>query len=382
MNPIDLLKKLVSINSVFPNEKELAYFLADELKKAGFKVELHKFDSDRYNVLASRGNKGKPVLLCGHIDTVPAYGYDRIKRDPLKLEEKDGKLYGLGAYDMKAGIAAILKAVQEVKNDKSIKIMFESDEEADSRGCYFVTKTDFLKDVEFAIATEISDIHDINEKTRTITLGRRGRVQYEIKVPGKSFHAARMEHGISAITESSKLAIELEKMNKDLPKHPKLSHGNQYVRKFFSESVSLSIPDEATLIVDRHLVVPETADGVRKEIQKKIDELYAKGVLKEVDGKRAIISVKPREVPYLMPYLTPEDDPNVKQLSRVIEKKLATKVKYNYGLSVADENLIAMQNIPIVSYGPIGEGEHSNGEWVSKKSYLELIEVLKEFLLS
>lgn len=382
MNPIDLLKKLVSINSVFPNEKELAYFLADELKKAGFKVELHKFDSDRYNVLASRGNKGKPVLLCGHIDTVPAYGYDRIKRDPLKLEEKDGKLYGLGAYDMKAGIAAILKAVQEVKNDKSIKIMFESDEEADSRGCYFVTKTNFLKDVEFAIATEISDIHDINEKTRTITLGRRGRVQYEIKVPGKSFHAARMEHGISAITEASKLAIELEKMNKDLPKHPKLSHGNQYVRKFFSESVSLSIPDEATLIVDRHLVVPETADGVRKEIQKKIDELYAKGVLKEVDGKRAIISVKPREVPYLMPYLTPEDDPNVKQLSRVIEKKLATKVQYNYGLSVADENLIAMQNIPIVSYGPIGEGEHSNGEWVSKKSYLELIEVLKEFLLS
>ena len=382
MNPIDLLKKLVSINSVFPNEKELAYFLADELKKAGFKVELHKFDSDRYNVLASRGNKGKPVLLCGHIDTVPAYGYDRIKRDPLKLEEKDGKLYGLGAYDMKAGIAAILKAVQEVKNDKSIKIMFESDEEADSRGCYFVTKTNFLKDVEFAIATEISDIHDINEKTRTITLGRRGRVQYEIKVPGKSFHAARMEHGISAITEASKLAIELEKMNNDLPKHPKLSHGNQYVRKFFSESVSLSIPDEATLIVDRHLVVPETADGVRKEIQKKIDELYAKGVLKEVDGKRAIISVKPREVPYLMPYLTPEDDPNVKQLSRVIEKKLATKVQYNYGLSVADENLIAMQNIPIVSYGPIGEGEHSNGEWVSKKSYLELIEVLKEFLLS
>ena len=382
MNPIDLLKKLVSINSVFPNEKELAYFLADELKKAGFKVELHKFDSDRYNVLASRGNKGKPVLLCGHIDTVPAYGYDRIKRDPLKLEEKDGKLYGLGAYDMKAGIAAILKAVQEVKNDKSIKIMFESDEEADSRGCYFVTKTNFLKDVEFAIATEISDIHDINEKTRTITLGRRGRVQYEIKVPGKSFHAARMEHGISAITEASKLAIELEKMNTDLPKHPKLSHGNQYVRKFFSESVSLSIPDEATLIVDRHLVVPETADGVRKEIQKKIDELYAKGVLKEVDGKRAIISVKPREVPYLMPYLTPEDDPNVKQLSRVIEKKLATKVQYNYGLSVADENLIAMQNIPIVSYGPIGEGEHSNGEWVSKKSYLELIEVLKEFLLS
>src|SRR3989338_6797223 len=367
MNPIDLLKKLVSINSVFPNEKELAYFLADELKKAGFKVELHKFDSDRYNVLASRGNKGKPVLLCGHIDTVPAYGYDRIKRDPLKLEEKDGKLYGLGAYDMKAGIAAILKAVQEVKNDKSIKIMFESDEEADSRGCYFVTKTNFLKDVEFAISTEISDIHDINEKTRTITLGRRGRVQYEIKVPGKSFHAARMEHGISAITEASKLAIELEKMNSDLPKHPKLSHGNQYVRRFFSESVSLSIPDEAILLVDRHLVVPETAESARQHIERRINELYDKKALTEANGKRASIIVKPREVPYLMPYVTPDNNEYVKQLSASIEKTLGVKPQYNCGLSVADENLVAMQGIPVIVYGPIGEGEHSNGEWVSKK---------------
>ena len=111
MNSLDLLKKLVSFNSVFPHEKELAHFLAEELKKLGFKVEMQQFDGNRYNVLASRGTVGKPVLLYGHIDTVPAYSYDHVNRDPFKLEEKDGKLYGLGAYDMKAGIAAMLKAV-------------------------------------------------------------------------------------------------------------------------------------------------------------------------------------------------------------------------------------------------------------------------------
>ena len=382
MDSVDLLKKLVSFNSVFPKESELAHYLGDELKKLGFKVEMQKFHDNRYNVLAQRGSKGKPTLLYGHIDTVPAYGYDLVNRDPFKLEERDGKLYALGAYDMKAGIAAILKAVEETKNEseRAIKVMFVSDEEADSTGTYYVTKTDFFKDVEFAVATEISDIHDMNEKTRTLSLGRRGRVQYEINVPGKSFHAARMEHGISAVTEASKLAIELEKMNSELPKHPRLSHGNQYVRRFFSESLSLSIPDEATMLVDRHLVVPENAESARKHIEDKINQLYARGIMQEANGKRATIRVKPREVPYLMPYFTSEDNPHLKRLSAAIEKTLVTKPNYNCGLSVADENLIAMQGIPVVSYGPIGEGEHSNGEWVSKKSYLELIEVLKTFL--
>ncbi len=380
MEPLSLLKKLVSINSVFPHESELAHFLADELKRLQFDVTLQSFGEKRLNVLASRGTSGKPILLYGHMDTVPAYGYDLVGRDPLKLEEKDGKLYGLGGYDMKAGIAAILKAVESVKTNRAIKIMFVSDEEADSTGCYEVSKTDFFKDVDVAIATEISDIHEMAEKTRTISLGRRGRVQYEIKVPGKSFHAARMEHGISAITEGSKLAIELEKMNSELPKHPQLSHGNQYVRRFFSESVSLSIPDEATLLVDRHLVVPENAESARKHIEEKINQLYKDGTLTEANGQRATIQVKPRYVPYLMPYATPQDNKYVTQLSSAVEKTLGVKARYNYGLSVADENLIAMQGIPVISYGPIGEGEHSNNEWVSKQSYLELIDVLGAFI--
>ncbi len=384
MESVELLKKLVSIDSVFPNESALAHFLAEELKKSGFKVELQKWGENRFNVLASRGTKGKPILLYGHMDTVPAYGYEIVGRNPHQLVEKnnDGKLYGLGGYDMKAGIATILKAVEETKDktDRAIKIMFVSDEEADSTGAYEVSKTDFFKDVSVAIATEISDVHDLNEKTRAITLGRRGRIQYEIKVPGKSFHAARLEHGISAVTEAAKLAIELEKMNSELPKHAKLSHGSQHVRRFFSESLSLSIPDEAIILLDRHLVPPETIESARLEIEQKIADLYKKGIMKEADGKRATITVKKRYVPYMTPYTTPENNPQVEELAKTIEKILGAKAKINYGMSVADENLIAMQGIPVISYGPIGEGEHSNNEWVSKKSYLELIEVLKAFL--
>lgn len=380
MGPVELLEKIVSIDSVFPHEAELAHFLADELERCGFSVEMQEFAKGRYNVLARRGGEGPSLLLYGHMDTVPAYGYG--ERDPFRLEEKEGKLYGLGAYDMKAGLAAILNAVQQVSDERPLRIMFVSDEEADSRGCFAVARSGFLKDVSFALATEISDVHDVGEKTRTITLGRRGRVQYEVDVPGRSFHAARQEEGISALTEAAKLAVELERVSNGLPSHPQLSRGSQFVRSFHSESVSLSVPCSAKLLVDRHLVLPEDAESARRGLEQTVAGCYEKGLLREADGRRATVGIVPREVPYLMPYVTPENNPDVSRLSDTIRDTLGVEARFNYGMSVADENLIAMHGVPVASVGPIGGGEHSANEWVSKRSYLELIEVLRTFLFS
>lgn len=387
MEPIDLLRRIVSIDSVFPRERELAFFLARELERAGFNVEMQRFGEDggRYNVLATRSPdscepKKSPILLYGHMDTVPPYGYEKIGRDPFVLQEHDGKLYGLGAYDMKAGIAAILSAVDAVRADRPLKVMFVSDEEADSRGTYEAGKAGFLKGCRFALATEISDVSDMAQSANTITLGRRGRVQYEVTVPGTSSHAATLDKGVSAITQAASIAIGIERMNGSLPVHPKLGQGNQFVRSFRSVSVSLSVPDEATLLIDRHLVPPENAKSAMMDLESKINMMYDAGQAKEGNGARAKIAIRPREVPYLMPYATPAENPEVRVLSRVIEERLHSQARYNYGLSVADENLIAMHGVPVASLGPIGGGEHSHQEWVSKKSYLELIDVLKSFL--
>ncbi|MBI5227151.1 M20/M25/M40 family metallo-hydrolase [Candidatus Micrarchaeota archaeon] len=380
MQPLELLRKIVSIDSIFPKESELALFLGEQLRAQGFSVQMQEFENKRYNVLATKAGIGRPILLYAHMDTVPAYGYDNTERDPFKMHEEGGKLFGLGVYDMKAGIASILKATENMKTDKTIKVMFVSDEEADSRGCYEVTKTNFLKDVDFCLSTEMSDVKDAGESARTITLGRRGRAQYELAVPGKSVHAARMKEGVSAITQGAKIAIEIEKMNAELPRHEKLSHGDQYVRYFSSKSVSLSVPDNAILLIDRHLIFPETIESARKQIEGKINELYEQKKVREIDGKRARLILKPRDVPYLLPYIIPETNEHVKKLSRAVVKTLDAEPRFNYGLTVADENMIAMQGIPTITYGPIGGGEHSNNEWVSKKSYLELIEVLTAFL--
>lgn len=360
---VELLKKLVGINSVFPEERELAFFLAGEIEKLGFEVEMQKFGT-RYNVLAKKG-EGK-ILLAGHMDTVPPYQYDR---DPFTLIEEDGKLMGLGAFDMKAGIAAILLSA---KNAESAKVMFVSDEENNSEGTYQAIKSGFLKGVEFALVPEVSDIENINKKTNTIMLGRRGRAQFEISVKGKSYHAAHLEKGVSAVTLGSLVAQEIEKM--DLPKHEKLIGGNQFVREFYSKSTSLSVPENALLTVDRHLVFPENAESARKHIEERLDLINLNPTPK--------VKIVPREVPYLMPYITPQENQYVRSLGKTIQETLKVLPEYNYGMSVADENLIAMQGIAVASFGPIGSCEHSNLEWVSKQSYFELIEVMKNYMSS
>ncbi len=382
MDGVELLGRLVSMNSVFPNESRLAHFLALELEYRELQVRVQRFGEGRYNILATRAGKGKPILLAGHIDTVPPYGYQESGRDPLRLEERDGKLYGLGAYDMKAGIAAILRAIENSRSGRALKVMFVSDEENQSRGCHEAIRSGFLRDVEFALVPEISDVHDISESTRTIMLGRRGRAQYQIDVPGKSYHAARPENGLSAITEASKFALEIEQMNEELPSHPELGKGSQLVSAFQAQSTSLSVPDRATIVVDRHLVLPENAETAGKSIQNRINRLYEQGISREANGNRATVSIKPREVPYLMPYVTPQSNGHVQRLGQIIQETLGCEPRYNFGLSVADENLMAMQGIPVASFGPIGSGEHSCNEWVSKKSYLELIEVLERFISS
>ncbi|MBN1170112.1 M20/M25/M40 family metallo-hydrolase [Candidatus Micrarchaeota archaeon] len=373
MEPIELLSKIVSIDSVFPGEAELAHFLAAQLEGAGFAVELQEFQPGRYNVLAEKG-EGRPVLLAGHMDTVPPHNYER---DPLKLEEMDGKLYGLGAYDMKAGIAAIVKAAE--KTARPVKIMFVSDEENESLGCYQAIKSGFLDNVEFVIVPEISDVHEMAGHTRTITLGRRGRSEYAIAVHGKGFHAAHLERGISAITEASAIAIEIEKMNSGLPSDPFMGRGDIFVRKISAESNSLSVPDSADMVVSRHLVSGETIESALDGLRKTMDSMHSAGLLRN-QMKKPEVNIRKRDVPYLLPYLTKKEHPGVRRLASIIERKFGVPANYNAGMSVADENLIAMQGIPVISFGPIGDGEHSCSEWVSKNSYLELIDILQEFV--
>ncbi|MFA6327815.1 MAG: peptidase dimerization domain-containing protein, partial [Candidatus Micrarchaeia archaeon] len=211
-----------------------------------------------------------------------------------------------------------------------------------------------------------------------ITLGRRGRCVIEIGVPGKSAHGANAALGTNAISEAARLALELERMNGRMGKHPLLPPPTLFVRKISGESTSLSVPDAAMLELDIHLVVPQTPQSMLDDVRAFIGGLYAAGKFTAMDGRKISARLKERKVPYLAPYATSPKNAHVRLLSAIVKEKFGS-AHYAYGASVADDNVLAA-HAPTFSIGPLGGGEHTCNEWASKESCLQLADIAREFV--
>ena len=377
MESIQLLKSLISIDSVFPNERKLAEHIENVLKELGFTVRRISVGDNRFNVVGERGSIGKSIGFYGHLDTVPAYG--KWLKSPTTSWEDGDRLYGLGSSDMKAGVAAILMACN-LSTKQRIKVAFGVDEENISEGAFAILNDGFFNDCEGVVVTELGESNRESLGSKMITLGRRGHVVYEVHVPGRSAHGAHVPLGINSIDEASRFVLKLRDMR--LPNDNRFPPATQFVCKFHSENTSLSIPDNAVLEIDRHTIPPETAESVLADLQNQVIKLYELGEFREIDGNKITVNIKPRKTPYLDPYGTSKEHPFVKKLAHAVKSYHKVDPLYTYGASVADENVFAKSGLPVVTIGAIGGNEHSANEWVSKKSYLELIDVLKTFLSS
>src|ERR1043165_4739598 len=99
----DLLARLVRINSINPffsdgqtNEREIADFVAEELRRFGARAEIHEPEPGRASVLGALPGKGggRSLVLYAHMDTVGIGGM----AEPFSAEIRDGRMYGRGSY--------------------------------------------------------------------------------------------------------------------------------------------------------------------------------------------------------------------------------------------------------------------------------------------
>lgn len=369
MSAQKILSDLVAINSVFPSENRIGEHLERKIKKIGFKTFRQTLEKNRFNIFAERGSGKNVMLFYGHMDTVPVYG--DWKTNPFALVEKENKLYGLGACDMKGGIAAIMAAVEKLDSNQPVKIVFGVDEENISAGVFkAVSLKKWFQNVGSVIVAEPGASLAKTGGINVVTLGRRGRVVFRIKVGGKSSHGALPTKGISAIEEAAKLILELNKMT--MKKHKRLGEGSLFVRKVESESTSLSVPEVAYIEVDQHIVIPETVKSAKKRLEEFMANLYKKNILAEKLFDKLEVTVKERNTPYIEPYCTDTDNVIVKKILSKI-KEIGSDIYINYGRSVADDNVFATKlGLPVITIGPEGGNIHSANEWISKKSLKEI----------
>ncbi len=364
------LSKLISINSVFNNEKEIGVYLESRLKRLGFKTSRQYISPGRFNIMAERKGAKQAILFYAHMDTVTPHG--KWKGDPFRALMQGDKIYGLGACDMKGGIAAILSTLSKITG-RAVKVLLCPDEENISRGAWrAVERAGWFRDVALMVSCEPGGSKKHIGGANVVTVGRRGRVVIDIDVFGLSSHGANPQMGINAIDEAAKIVSAANTFK--LRDHPDLGKETIFVRKIEGSSESaLDLPDKVHLELDIQLVPPSTTKDVLSRVEGAIRLMREKGTLNPLT--KIAVNVRERETPYIEPYVGDLKDQSIRKVFSLIRENVREPV-INYGSSVADDNILSnVIGKPIITIGPAGGNEHAQNEWVSRKSLKELVKV-------
>ncbi len=224
---LELAKQLIARPSVTPRDEGCQELMISRLEPLGFKVERLRF-GDVDNFWAVRG-EGKPLLaFAGHTDVVPTGPRETWTSDPFEPQVRDGYLYGRGAADMKASLAAFVTAIEDFvaahpKHKGAIGLLITSDEEGPSvDGTVKVVEWLNARGIkmDYCVIGEPSCVHTLGD---TIKHGRRGSLSGKLRVKGKQGHVAYPHLALNPVHAASAplaelIATEWDQGNADFPK--------------------------------------------------------------------------------------------------------------------------------------------------------------------
>ena len=224
---LEIAKKLISIESITPNDYGCIDLIESELASYNFKFE--SFDSNGVsNLYAKHGSSSPLLVFAGHTDVVPPGPINQWLSDPFIPTEREGNLFGRGAADMKTSLAAFIVAIQEFLEEYpnhfgSIGLFITSDEEGVATDGTKKIVERFINDkqqVDFCIVGEPTSAKIFGD---TIKNGRRGSLSATLIVKGIQGHIAYPHLIDNPIHRASSIIDELKKISWD--------EGNEYFPK-------------------------------------------------------------------------------------------------------------------------------------------------------
>ena len=261
----DLIEQLVMIETPTSDKAandRISIFAADLLKAIGGEVTIHHQDEFGDHITAdwsanSNNASTQHALVVGHLDTVWPLG--TLER--MGYTEKDGRLYGPGVLDMKAGIATTIIGLRTLREqglwpNRPIKVLFNTDEEVGSPSSRPLVE-ESAKGAEYALVMEPGQAGAGALKTQ-----RKGLGEFRLLVEGKASHAGAFpERGASAIHELSHRIIELQTMN-DWPNGITVNTGI-----ISGGSARNTIPAKAEAVIDVRVRTNEQAGEIESKIR-------------------------------------------------------------------------------------------------------------------
>jgi succinyl-diaminopimelate desuccinylase len=194
---LELARTLIALPSVTPADAGCMETIAARLAPLGFACE--RIDRNGIaNLWARRGTQVPLVCLAGHTDVVPSGPPEQWTSPPFTATERDGKLYGRGAADMKSSLAAFVVAVEDFiaahpDHPGSLALLLTADEEGDAvDGTVHVVEELQARGetIDYCIVGEPTAVEGLGD---TIKNGRRGSLSAKLLVHGVQGHVAYPE---------------------------------------------------------------------------------------------------------------------------------------------------------------------------------------------
>jgi succinyl-diaminopimelate desuccinylase len=399
---VDFAAALVRIPTVNPpgdHYVDCAQLLGARLADFGFDIEYHIAEGrpehtdahPRVNVVAvRRGRAAHPAVhLNGHMDVVPPGGGWTV--DPFGGVVRDGRLYGRGACDMKAGLAAAVYAAESIRRAGiatagSIEISGTVDEE--SGGFAGVAWLAERRRISAATVDHVIIPEPLN--VDRICIGHRGVYWFEVETLGRIGHGSMPFLGVSAIEH---MGLVLDRMRRDLlpalaarttavpVEPPQARHATLNVNGISGgQSVdgiqTPCVPDRCRAVFDRRFLLEEGFEATRQEI----DEL-----LHRVAADTPHMTVRLRDLMVVHPVRTPPEARVIGVLERAIEQVLGRPAAHVASPGTYDhkhfERIAGIRDC--VAYGPgVLDVAHQPDEWCGVDDLLNATKVLALAILA
>jgi succinyl-diaminopimelate desuccinylase len=329
-------------------------FLVKKLKQAGLEVATYSSNDKPSLVAARKARKHYRYLLNGHLDVVPA-NY----KQAFAPQVKAGRLYGRGASDMKAVVAAMTKLLMEsALQEVDMALMLTSDEEVGGfNGVKYL-----LQEKEYSCDCVI--IPDGGDNWQLV-VAEKGLIHFKVTASGQAAHGSQPWLGENAIT---RLVRFYQKIKSQLPLTTAQNRWRPTVNlgKIQGGTATNMVPAQAEMYLDFRFPNQETQQQYLQFMQKHCQddpnvsyEIIAQGEALVNDASNSYLQ----------------------RISRVAQKQ-GFKLPLQKVHGASDARFFAAQDIPVIMFKPKCSQPHIDNEWIDLQSLDKFYQVLKQFLLS
>ena len=372
MSNLELLKKLIKIESISPNDNGCFDVVKQQFDGLGFSFEETNYKNISNLIITNGDSKNKTFCFLGHTDVVPPGPESEWSVPPFSGEIIDNKIYGRGAADMKGGVACFISALKEFLSENkdpsfNIMVLLNSNEEGKLENGkvdrVINEMIDKDKFIDFCLIGEPSSSKKVGD---VIRIGRRGSLSGNLKVYGIQGHVAYPKQALNPILGIGKTLEELKNMEWD--------RGNENFEPTSFQVSNIKSGTGAENVVPGVLEMtfnfrfsPESSpDGLKEKFE---------ALLKKSDLKYDVSWILSA-----LPFLTAKTEfidivkSSIKEINNI-------DTKIDNGGGTSDGRWVAPMGSEIVELGPLNKTIHQIDEHVDIEDLSTLKEIYKKILI-